>query len=215
MNVSIRRNLLHALQHLRHAVEYSSLEKRMLWIDAICIDQQNVGERNHQVSQMGEIYSNAQRVVIWLGLASADSASALLFISSVSNSWKNVKGRSNIPSMNRQSEFEAVRHLCQRPYWRRLWTVQEILMANQAIIQCGFDSITWEEFSKFQVALEWERIPMPPQDDFSELLETSAFSLDRHQAAYRLNEASLEVLVAAFSASECSELRDKIYGLAG
>jgi hypothetical protein len=97
MNVSIRRNLLHGLQHLRHPGESSSLEKRVLWVDAICIDQQNVSERNHQVSQMGEIYRNAQRVVIWLGLASADSASALLFISSVSDSWKNVKGRSNIP----------------------------------------------------------------------------------------------------------------------
>jgi hypothetical protein len=88
-------------------------------------------------------------------------------------------------------------------------------MGREAIIQCGFDSITWEEFSKFQVALEWERIPTPLKDDFSDLLESPAFSLDRHQAAYRLNEASLEVLIGAFSASECSELRDKIYGLAG
>lgn len=154
MTVSVRRNLHHALQHLRHTRKSSSLEKRKLWINAICIDQQNVGERNHQVSQMRKIYRTAQRVLIWVGLASADSASALLFISCVSGSWKNVKGRSNIPSMNRQSEFEAVRHLCQRPYWRRLWIVQEILMAEEAIIQCGFDSIKWEEFSKFQVALE-------------------------------------------------------------
>jgi hypothetical protein len=67
-------------------------------------------------------------------------------------------------------------------------------MVNEATIQCGFDFITWEEFSKFQVALEWERIPTPPQDYFSDLLKTSAFNLDRHQAAYRLNEASPKVL---------------------
>jgi hypothetical protein len=65
------------------------------------------------------------------------------------------------------------------------------------------------------VSLEWERIPTPSKDDFSDLLESSAFNLNRHQAAYRSNEASLQVLVASLSASECSELRDKFYGLAG
>ncbi|KAF2633929.1 HET-domain-containing protein [Macroventuria anomochaeta] len=37
------------------------------WIDALCIDQDNVDERNHQVQQMGEIFSCAQQVFAWLG----------------------------------------------------------------------------------------------------------------------------------------------------
>lgn len=88
-------------------------------------------------------------------------------------------------------------------------------MAIEAIKMCGFNFITWEEFSKFQEPLEWERIPMSLEGDFSELLDSPTFYLDRHQAAYRLNEASLEVLVENFSASECSEFRGKFYGLAG
>lgn len=51
-----------ALRHLRH-----KFTRRVLWIDAICIDQQSVQEKNSQVSLMGEIYTRAQRVVIWLG----------------------------------------------------------------------------------------------------------------------------------------------------
>jgi hypothetical protein len=39
---------------------------KSLWIDALCIDQENVSERNHQVQQMGEIYSHAQHVLAWL-----------------------------------------------------------------------------------------------------------------------------------------------------
>ncbi|KAF1978016.1 HET-domain-containing protein, partial [Bimuria novae-zelandiae CBS 107.79] len=38
-----------------------------LWIDALCIDQNNIGERSHQVSQMGEIYSHSKQVIAWLG----------------------------------------------------------------------------------------------------------------------------------------------------
>jgi hypothetical protein len=38
-----------------------------LWVDALCIDQKNTSERNHQVQQMGEIYRRSQRTVAWLG----------------------------------------------------------------------------------------------------------------------------------------------------
>jgi hypothetical protein len=38
-----------------------------VWIDAICINQSNVAERNGQVSRMGQIYSNAESVIVWLG----------------------------------------------------------------------------------------------------------------------------------------------------
>ena len=51
-----------ALRRLRRKTE-----TRILWIDQICIDQSSVAEKNHQVALMGEIYSRAMRVVIWLG----------------------------------------------------------------------------------------------------------------------------------------------------
>ncbi|KAF2831509.1 HET-domain-containing protein, partial [Ophiobolus disseminans] len=41
--------------------------KKLLWIDALCIDQANVKERNKQVQQMGDIYSKAEMVIAWLG----------------------------------------------------------------------------------------------------------------------------------------------------
>ncbi|RYP62597.1 hypothetical protein DL771_009676 [Monosporascus sp. 5C6A] len=58
----ITENLSEALQHLRHKDE-----DRILWIDAICIDQNNIRERGHQVGCMGRIYSRAHQVLVWLG----------------------------------------------------------------------------------------------------------------------------------------------------
>ncbi|KAM0529603.1 hypothetical protein ACHAPS_001013 [Verticillium nonalfalfae] len=61
----ITRNLYDALDHLR-----SETTDTLLWVDAVCIDQDHHQERNHQVGQMKLIYENADDVIIWLGLGS-------------------------------------------------------------------------------------------------------------------------------------------------
>ena len=57
----VTENLYQALRFLR-----GSDEKRVLWADAICIDQTNIAEKNYQVQLMRDIYKNAQRTLIWL-----------------------------------------------------------------------------------------------------------------------------------------------------
>lgn len=61
-HLNVTSHLYIALQHLRYEDE-----DRILWIDAICIDQGNKKERGHQVEQMGKIYKEADRVIFWLG----------------------------------------------------------------------------------------------------------------------------------------------------
>ncbi|KAK3341031.1 heterokaryon incompatibility protein-domain-containing protein [Neurospora tetraspora] len=58
----VKENLHMALLALRQTDE-----DRLLWIDAICIDQDNDKEKGHQVGQMRQIYENAEQVLIWLG----------------------------------------------------------------------------------------------------------------------------------------------------
>ncbi|KAK5996317.1 Heterokaryon incompatibility 6-like protein [Cladobotryum mycophilum] len=64
----VTKNLDSALRHLRLADA-----ERVLWIDAICIDQNNISERAYQVGLMRDIYVKARRVVIWLGETDSDS----------------------------------------------------------------------------------------------------------------------------------------------
>jgi hypothetical protein len=58
--LSVTRNLAVALQYLRYAEKV-----RVLWIDAVCIDQKNTKERGQQVERMRDIYTLADRVVVW------------------------------------------------------------------------------------------------------------------------------------------------------
>lgn len=71
--VPVTANCLEALKHLR-----LGLRPRLLWIDAICIDQgkgdKSTHERSHQVELMGEIYSKAQTVLVWLGASESKAA---------------------------------------------------------------------------------------------------------------------------------------------
>ena len=77
-DVRVRKNLRDALLQMR-LIE----ENRYLWIDALCINQANVCERNKQVQKMGKIFKGAQSVIAWLGLAGNDSNLAMEKLESV------------------------------------------------------------------------------------------------------------------------------------
>jgi hypothetical protein len=60
--ILVSRNCCNALRHLRLMTR-----ERSLWVDSLCINQQSIPEKNQQVKLMGDIYKNAERVLIWLG----------------------------------------------------------------------------------------------------------------------------------------------------
>src|SRR5204863_8336259 len=73
--LKISENLYVAICHLRH-----QLEPRFLWVDAVCINQASDEEKSHQVGQMHYIYSNASKVLIWLGQSDKDIDQAMEFL---------------------------------------------------------------------------------------------------------------------------------------
>ena len=64
VQLSITQTLHDALSAIR-----SENNERKLWVDQLCINQDDIAERNQQVSIMGDIYRSAERVVVWLGPA--------------------------------------------------------------------------------------------------------------------------------------------------
>jgi len=82
-HLAISRNLFIALQHLRFAKK-----PRLLWIDAICINQDNISERSEQVNKMASIYGNAQLVILWLGEEAHQSSSAIETLRALGNGVK-------------------------------------------------------------------------------------------------------------------------------
>jgi hypothetical protein len=104
----ITTNLHLALRRLRDRV----LE-RIIWVDAIAIDQKNDRERGHQVQLMAKIYSRARCVVIWLGEFADDSDSALEEIRLVA--------RGDLPVMDDEWIKASFLALLNRQWFRRIW----------------------------------------------------------------------------------------------
>jgi hypothetical protein len=132
--------LVWALKHLRYPDR-----DRTLWIDAICIDQGNVDEKNHQVQMMSQIYSYAIRVCIWLGLDDVESSRAIRFIKEEILQLRHFDTLCQDESNSQK--WQSLLLLMQRPWFFRRWVVQEIALARDATIYCGPDEIAWKDFS--------------------------------------------------------------------
>ncbi|CAK7235659.1 hypothetical protein SCUCBS95973_009342 [Sporothrix curviconia] len=117
-------NLNIALHHLR-----LRNAKRLLWIDAICINQQDIPERNWQVLAMDAVYSRADLVVVWLGPADAQTDAAMDLMGAVAA--ETLLDPVALESAEAQAYPEAcpsdcyidIECLLDRPWWRRLWIV--------------------------------------------------------------------------------------------
>jgi len=108
-------NLYDALASLRHPV----LE-RVLWVDALCIDQQNNVEKGQQVASMASVYARANRVIVWLGSAASGSDEALEIISSA--------GSQESSDWSGDSRMTCVNSLLQRPWFERIWVCGPVLL---------------------------------------------------------------------------------------
>ncbi|XXH01884.1 hypothetical protein Hte_008246 [Hypoxylon texense] len=129
----IRTNLYNFLERASR-----SMAGRFIYIDAICIDQSDSSEKGLQVQMMTEIYSQASKVVVWLGLPDTDpDTNAGLVSLSSKTSWASSDLNPN------KDEEKALDFICSRPYWDRVWIIQEILLATDVVLLCGDYSYPW------------------------------------------------------------------------
>lgn len=160
-----RINLLTALKYIRLPDR-----PRVIWADAICIDQDNVAERSQQVARMGQIYNRAARVLVWLGTEDDSTSLAVDTIERLSAGILLTADRRNCSTIP-GSEAEIVEHrlkeskltpqhwtslsqLMQRPWFKRLWIRQEVLLAANVLVRCGYTEIEWGKIEKVIIFVE-------------------------------------------------------------
>lgn len=106
----------------------------LLWVDAICIDQSNHLEKNHQVNMMGRIFSTAGCVISWLG-EEADNSRCIM---------KAIRASMNTRNCSVEME-QAMDSFVWRSYWSRMWIIQEFILAKNVIILCGDEGVWWKD----------------------------------------------------------------------
>ncbi|TVY15911.1 Heterokaryon incompatibility protein 6, OR allele [Lachnellula arida] len=160
--VLVRGNLWQALWHLRKragcrdvtcesdVITYGAsaawLCRSKIWIDALCVNQFDTAERNHQVRLMAQIYRNAKEVLVWLGpfvnLAESKELNYVYRRSMIA--IESYRGRGDLSDLvqlkTRSPLLNALRvlgALLERPYWQRIWIIQEIALASKFALLCG------------------------------------------------------------------------------
>lgn len=158
----IRENLwefLHNVRHVRKRVlklgpdgtEKADLQGTFFWIDQICIQQSSHVERNHQVGMMGRIFREAGEVIVWLGRLNVNQDATF------------------------SEEDEMLIELCRRPYWNRLWIIQEIMVARKIDILLGDALVDWECF--FQLPIATQSDQRSSSDFFARIFEAAGFGV--------------------------------------
>jgi hypothetical protein len=165
--LGITLNLHDALCHLQQD------ELIYLWVDAICINQQDEDEKNKQVGRMRDIYKTATQVLAWLGPAADGSDTAMDALDSLGKEalaagvlkihrevhmklWQpDPQGlftsiRQPIEDLSKRIGFNlphlAIKSLMERSYWTRTWIVQEFSLATKLVIVCGTRRLPVTEF---------------------------------------------------------------------
>lgn len=205
-------NLESALRDLRHTDR-----SIILWIDAICINQRNVRERNQQVQLMRYIYEGASVVRAWLNLEIDPGCPAFVrFAQFDENTSPEELG-------NDREFWDPVASVSENPYWNRVWMQQEVTHAQNFVIHCRRNILSTSSFLHYErlmhttsfrnqteMEINYNVVPnllsrrFPPSDDGL---------LPRH---YSMKTRFYGTIVEALSrcrSLEATDPRDRVYGV--
>lgn len=238
LTISATRNLATALRYLRRTDE-----PRLLWVDALCINQSDDVEKGPQVKMMGDIYRHATRVVVWLGpeanksdliMAKMEYIGSRIQVDLVGKPrFSLAEGATDLgwdPAARGMylsiEEMDALLHLLLRQWFSRLWIRQEKQLASPAaIITCGHSQVPWPVFLRMFVLILQRRIfavekesPVigPAVLGRANLLEIQLFEMTTSLQGFisvACGELPLGDLRQAFGFADCSDPRDRIYGV--
>jgi len=170
--IKVTKNLADALRRIRRP---DARGFSRLWVDAICINQDDTQERRNQVNLMQRIYSSAKTVIAWLGPTSHDLAFRTIneiFVESPTAE----DIRNKTPRLDRFISLDWLQkypHLCEQQnitipgcpwgavnsflfasYWQRVWIFQEVALANSLImLSHGSAWLSWERLSTVSMTL--------------------------------------------------------------
>ena len=173
----------------------SHLQTLTVWLDVICIDQENNEERQSQVSLMSTIFGSARNVYVWLGDADADSDYV----------FDGLNGVIDDDRLNLRILSECLEQLFWRPYWTRMWVIQEFSLAQNITLVCGSRFNEWEQLVLQAVKLRHDK-------ETEGWLRFDRFS-KAPQGSHDNEEKYLFSLMETFQHSRCVDPRDKVYAL--
>jgi Heterokaryon incompatibility protein (HET) len=221
----IGRSLHAALQRLRR-----SEESRVIWADAICIDQLNTPERSHQVSQMGQIYFKSQHLNIWLGPNERGDAHAVFSLirdaaTKIQMLWRESGNQyvpwphitlDNIFNGHDTKAIDGLHQMLRLPWFGRVWIVQESGLSSDGTLRWGAEELKWLDLFTLYMFLHTNRETL----GFKASLNVTPFYLylnyriparDRQETDLETSHRSFLDTLSVARSFQATDPKDKVY----
>lgn len=192
----VRSNLLNFLQTVRQ------MPMTFYWIDAICIDQENISERNHQIAQMGRIFSGAFLVYLWLGPL-PEMAPWMQYLRNAKSQHLFTPTALDVIGDAHKTVGNCVFN---NEYFSRAWVIQEILFARSVVILLCGESFKLSDLVKTRLNLD--------NVDFGSFRDCALTRFAQFiSSSEKVPTESLIHLLDGFRDKQCEIPRDRIYSL--
>jgi len=220
LEAALRR--LRALPETEHGMKY--------WIDALCINQKNIPERNAEVKRMRKIYERAWSVVVWLGEGTEDHDKACDCISGISNPDLSKYRKyyfSHDEELFGNLKWKPLIDLLRKPYWKRVWIIQELAMNHHHTLFIYGDTAFFRQDLEFTLescmsdSLFVQKWLDAESDDSTNETQENLFGLFRRVSSlmalssHQLQGADIEDVLSLAQEASSKDMRDKIYGIHG
>lgn len=188
----------------RALVQLNARGEQLLWIDALCVNQEDKYEKSQQILRMGQIYSTAKKTVAWLGPGDPDSSCAMDVLRSgvtADTTWIGAR------------PLHSVKRLLDCPYFKRVWIIQEVAKAGKVEIWCGKLSMPFETFSSSAAMV----LPkLSAGDEVPTLFGTlTYFRVRERRSRFGVARMLLSEALLRSRSSLATDPRDKMYALLG
>ena len=247
---SVQENAEAALRRLRRTDE-----SRTVWIDAICINQTDQAEKEGQLVLMREIYEQAEQVCVWLGEPTMGTTFAVkdlnswlggqvtaTFRDSVANNYlahligpsTPLRNPTNGHAWQWASQLDVevdagdLRDLLSRPWWTRVWTVQEAVVARKLVMMVGADTFEWEHIERSLKRMRTAGVltrgggasqvfdvVVNPEADSAQDETYRMMSRLRYLWQHGKTNVSIYQLLYEFRHLQCTDARDRVFGCLG
>jgi WD repeat-containing protein 55 len=207
----------------------------MLWVDQICINQEDIAERNQQVTLMGKIYRRAYSTMVWLGEEADNSDDIFRIIEDVPTAFRSVLDE-RAPDPDRMSSFGLpppgsrqwlyLSRFLSRPWFHRAWVIQEVVMSIVVQVQCGWKSVSWQDIGQFAQCmithdlLQFLERPNSQVDQPPRKACIGIIMIDRIRAFYNAIKEPADVSnllshLAEGRLRQATDARDKVFAMVG
>lgn len=196
---------------------------RRLWIDSICINQENRTEKVAQVRQMSQIYRSAQATLIWLGEEDPYTRTAFSIIEQAYQASVAARNRHGLHVTFTQldsygffavnnGDWSSLLSIVSRGWFFRTWVLQEVALATKAVMHCGGYSCTWGWLMEITLLLHYTYSYHRNNTGFLSPLNNTAAILSPTTA----HDGSLWAYLGfTFGSHAVSDPRDKVFALLG